>query len=255
MLRRYTTIIGSICIGLFGWHLVSTYMINPVLLPSPARVFNTGVFLISSGELLQHIQISLIRVAVGFFGGSVLAVLVGLAMGKIVFVRDFFDPPIEFMRALPPIAIIPLVVVWVGIGELAKEIVVGYGSFFVVLVNTIAGVSSTPRFREIAAQCLGAKTWQVFLFVNVPSAVPYILTGMRVALGISFMSVVAAEMIAADSGVGFLIWQSRLLIQTDRIFVGLATLGGLGFTADRLFRWLTGWIAGRYTVQLGKAAI
>jgi ABC-type nitrate/sulfonate/bicarbonate transport system permease component len=125
---------------------------------------------------------------------------------------------------------------WFGIGEMSKYFIIIYATLIIVLLNTAAGVSRTPVTRIRAARCLGAAEHQVFLKVILPSAVPYVLTGMRVALGFSFMGIVAAELIGAREGIGFLIMNSQLLLQTDQLFVGLLTLGVVGLVVDRIFR-------------------
>jgi ABC-type nitrate/sulfonate/bicarbonate transport system permease component len=125
---------------------------------------------------------------------------------------------------------------WFGIGEFSKYFIIVYATIVIVLMNTAAGVSRTPLTRLRAARCLGATDYQLFVKVILPSAVPYILTGMRIALGFSFMGIVAAELIGANEGIGFLIMNSQMLMQTARLFVGLLTLGIVGLIVDRVFR-------------------
>ncbi|MGE0284527.1 MAG: ABC transporter permease, partial [Rhizobiaceae bacterium] len=168
--------------------------------------------------------------------GSFAAIVVGILMGRIKLLRELADPIVEVMRYLSPTAMIPIAVIWFGIGEASKYFLIFWGTFFFVLLNTIAGVLRTPIQRQRAAQCLGASELQIFLIVVLPSALPYIITGMRVAMAASFMSIIPAEMLAADSGLGYLLQQSSMLVQTDRIFVALAFICGLGFLTDRLFR-------------------
>ena len=144
-------------------------------------------------------------------------------------------------------ALVPLVIVWFGIGEAAKIILVGYTTFIVMVFNTMAGAASTPMSRERAARCFGAGEIDVFRYVVVPSAISNIVTGMRVGLGFCYMSVVAAELVAADSGIGFLIMQSRFSMLTERMFVGLATLGILG--------WLSDWVLRKLVQRFGRSYI
>jgi ABC-type nitrate/sulfonate/bicarbonate transport system permease component len=134
------------------------------------------------------------------------------------------------------VALVPLAMLWFGIGESSKYFIIIYATIVVVLLNTAAGVSRTPEMRIHAARCLGATDFQLFWKVILPSAVPYILTGMRIALGFSFMGIVAAELIGAREGIGFLIMNSQMLMQTSQLFVGLLTLGILGLIVDRIFR-------------------
>ena len=252
-IRAASMALLAISILVVIWEVASLF-VNPVLLPAPFDVAQESLQMARSGQIWSDLWETLKRVLIGFGGGSAIGMLLGLIMGRIRLLRELLDPLVQFFRALPPIAIIPLIIIWFGLGETSKYVVVGYGAFFVVLVNTIDGVLRISLVREQAARSLGANGMQVFLNVVIPSTAPYIITGMRVAIGISFMSVVAAEMIAADSGIGFLIMQSRLTIQTPRIFVGLVLLGALGIVADRIFGPVMRRFAGRYVrhLELGR---
>src|ERR1700722_15593472 len=141
---------------------------------------------------------------------------------------------------------IPIVVIWFGIGELAKYSLVFWGTIFTVLISTIAGVLRVPRVRQNAALCLGASEAQIFRLIVLPSAIPYIVVGLRLALASAFISIIPAELLAADSGLGYLLQQSSLLQQTDRIFVALVMICTIGFCADRLFQLITGTLLRRY---------
>lgn len=231
---------GLVSFALFiaFWEFASTFLISPFLVPPPSRVFATAIPMIASGEILRHASISLWRIFVGFALGSVAAILIGVVMGRLRLVNELLDPIIEVLRYLSPTAMIPIAVIWFGIGEPSKYFLIFWGTFFFVLINTVAGVIRTPVARQRAAQCLGAGQLQIFLTVVVPSAVPYIVTGMRVAMASSFMSIIPAEMLAANSGLGYLLQASGIMVQTDRIFVALATISLLGFAADRLFRFV-----------------
>ena len=140
------------------------------------------------------------------------------------------------MRPISPVALVPLSIIWFGIGDMSRYFIIFYGVVIIMIMNTAAGVSATPNIRLNAARCLGASRQQIFRRIVIPSAVPYILTGMRVSLGFAFMGIVAAEMIAAQSGIGYLIMQSRMLLRTDIMFVGLVTLGVLGAVIDGSFK-------------------
>jgi NitT/TauT family transport system permease protein/taurine transport system permease protein len=183
----------------------------------------------------------------------VLAVIIGVLMGRLRIVNELLDPVIEVLRYLSPTAMIPIAVIWFGIGETSKYFLIFWGTFFFVLINTVAGVIRTPVARQRAAQCLGASRLQIFALVVVPSAAPYIVTGMRVAMASSFMAIIPAEMLAADSGLGFLLQQSGMLLQTNRIFVALAAISALGFLTDRVFRWLVDLTMSRYVGQTSVA--
>lgn len=237
---------ASIVTGLLFWQFSSTFLFNPQLLPPPAKVLVAGWQTLIDGELWEMVRVSIVRIGMGFVIGCVIGISFGLLMGSFNFAGDFLDPMIEVIRPISPVAMIPIAIIWFGIDEGSKYFIIAYGVFFTTLINTIAGVRNTPLVRKRAAMSLGAGTWNLFFRITLPSAMPFINTGMRVALGGAFMSVIAAEMIAANSGIGYFIMQARLLIQTDRIFVGLVVLGLTGFLTDRLYRHVTGIVFARY---------
>lgn len=235
-LRSAALLSASIILGLLAWTALSTLVFDPFLLPTPLTVMRTFVPMSASGELLDHVLISLSRVLVGFAAGSIFAVVLGLFMGRIRLINELVDPIIEFLRFLSPTAMIPIAVIWFGIGELSKYFLIFWGTIFIVLINTIAGVIRTPKARQNAALCLGASQSQIFRLIVFPSAIPFIVTGMRVALASAFVSIIPAELLGANGGLGYLLQSASLLLQTDRIFVALVTVSTVGFLTDRLFR-------------------
>jgi ABC-type nitrate/sulfonate/bicarbonate transport system permease component len=249
ILRRFAMPVLSLFVVLAIWQLLSGTVFSRHLVPPPLTVVETAIPMLMSGEIFTHVGISLVRVLIGFALGTVLAVIVGVLMGRLRVVNELLDPVIEVMRYLSPTAMIPIAVIWFGIGETSKYFLIFWGTFFFVLINTVAGVMRTPVARQRAAQCLGASRLQIFALVVIPSAAPYIVTGMRVAMASSFMAIIPAEMLAADSGLGYLLQQSGLLLQTNRIFVALAAISALGFLTDRVFRWLVDLTLARYVGQ------
>jgi ABC-type nitrate/sulfonate/bicarbonate transport system permease component len=237
---------ASLVIAFCAWQFLSTVLFNPFLIPTPLQVFRTAIPMLTSGEILADVSISMSRVLVGFITGSLAGVVMGVLLGRIRLLHDLLDPIIELLRYLSPTAMIPIAVIWFGIGELSKYFLIFWGTFFIVLINTTAGVWRAPIARQRAAECLGANRLQVFMLVVVPSTVPYIVTGMRVAMASSFMSIIPAEILAADSGIGYLLQKSSMLLQTDRIFVALLTICVLGFIVDRIFRLLVDRVLARY---------
>ena len=237
---------ASLLVAFAIWQLLSIFIFNPFLIPPPLEVIRTAVPMVASGEILADVSISMARVLVGFVSGSLAGIVLGVLLGRIRVLHDLLDPIIELLRYLSPTAMIPIAVIWFGIGELSKYFLIFWGTFFIVLVNTTAGVWRAPIARQRAAECLGANRPQIFLLVVVPSAVPYIVTGMRVAMASSFMSIIPAEILAADSGIGYLLQKSSLLLQTNRIFVALLTICILGFVVDRMFRFLVDRVLTRY---------
>jgi ABC-type nitrate/sulfonate/bicarbonate transport system permease component len=238
--------VASLATGVLAWKLCSDLFFNAYLLPPPETVFMAGIETLSSGELFEMIRVSIVRILLGFCFGCLVGIAFGLVMGTFSVAGEFLDPMIEVIRPISPVAMIPIAIVWFGIDESSKYFIIAYGAFFTTLINTIAGVRQTPLVRKRAAASLGAGTWSLFFRITLPSAMPFINTGMRVALGGAFMSVIAAEMIAANSGIGYFIMQARLLVQTERIFVGLVTLGVTGFLTDRIYRYVSGLLFARY---------
>jgi ABC-type nitrate/sulfonate/bicarbonate transport system permease component len=236
------SIIGMVVL----WHVVATTFFKPQFFPAPLAVLATGTEMVASGELFEHVSISLQRILLGFLIGSAIAAPAGLVMGSVPVVRAIFDPYAQFFRFVPSLAWLTPVVIWFGIGETSKVLIIVYTTVFIVLINTMVGVSHIAENKLRAAACLGATPFKSFLHVTLPATLPFILTGMRLAMGNSFATVVAAEMIAADSGLGFLIFNSRLWMATDKIFIGIVCLGTLGLITDRFFRYLVVRFAHQY---------
>jgi len=240
---------GSILAALVLWQYVSVNYFNPAFFPSPVIVLTTAYEMILSGEIFVHSAISLQRIMLGFLIGSALAIPLGLFMGTSRYVRAIFEPYTEFFRYVPAIAWLTPVVLWFGIGEVSKVLIIVYTTVFIVAINTIVGVGNISPNKFRAAASLGATPAKMFLYVTWPATLPFVLTGMRLAMGNSFATVVSAEMVASDQGLGFLIFNSRLWMATDKIFVAILCLGALGMASDRIFRLLIR----RFAHQYGKA--
>lgn len=237
---------GSILAALVIWQYVAINYFSPAFFPSPAVVAATAWEMIVSGELFAHAAISLQRIMLGFFIGSAIAVPFGLFMGTNRYIRAIFEPYTEFFRYVPAIAWLTPVVLWFGIGEISKVLIIVYTTMFIVTINTIVGVGNIAPNKFRAAASLGASPSKMFCYVTWPATLPFILTGMRLAMGNSFATVVSAEMVASDQGLGFLIFNSRLWMATDKIFVAIVCLGALGMAADRIFRMMIRRFAHQY---------
>jgi ABC-type nitrate/sulfonate/bicarbonate transport system permease component len=229
------------------WALSLAGVVNRVLLPSPADVFGAFISSVQDGTLWTDILASLLRVVEGFLLGFSVAVPVGMLMGNFRIFRGIAEPLVELVRPIPPIAIIPLAILWFGIGELSKVFIIAYGAFFPVLVNTIAGFREVDPVLIRAVRTLGASRWDIFRDVILRSAVPFIVVGARLGMGLAFIVLVAAELIASSEGLGFLINDARYNFRTDRMFLGMILIGALGFLLNkvlieierRLLRWRT----------------
>ena len=248
--RRMLGFAGSLLCALVAWTLLAWWVGKPAFLPSPQKTLEGAIELVQNGQLYEGVLASFTRILVGFLIGTSIGIPLGLLMGMSPFVRSFMDPYVEFFRFIPPIAFVTLAVIWFGLGEASKIVLIIYTTLFMVAINTMIGVLGVDPDKRFAARCLGASEGQVFLHVVIPASIPYIVTGMKIAMGNSFMTVVSAEMVAARSGVGFLIFHSRLFLLTEWIFVGIVTLGVMGFFTDRVLRIVASSLLRRYDVKL-----
>jgi NitT/TauT family transport system permease protein len=249
--RRAWTGYGGYAVGFASlfvlWQVASLYLVSSVLFPPPTVVGKKALVLAKNGVLFEHLWASLQRILAGFVAGSLLGIPIGLAMGSFRPVRKLLEPYTEFLRFIPSVAMITVAVIWFGIGEASKVFLIIYTTIFIVILNTAAGVSAIAPNKIRAAESLGASRAQIFFHVALPATVPFILTGMRLAMANSFTTIVAAELIAANDGLGKMLWDGRLFMLVDEIFVSLVTLGILGFATDRMFRWSIYTFAGRYS--------
>ncbi|WP_457584919.1 ABC transporter permease [Ensifer canadensis] len=229
--------------GIAVWWAITAAQL--VVLPGPVEVFGRGADLIASGQLPLDIVSSLRRVLTGFLLGVALAIPVGFLMGWYRVARALIEPYIQFFRMIPPLAVIPLAIVTMGIDEAPKVFVIFLASFLSCVVATYQGVISVDRTLINAARVLGATDRVIFPRVIIPASTPFILVGVRIGLGSSWATVVAAELIAAQSGLGFRMQQAQLYYDLPTIFVSLITIGILGLLMDRLVqaaeRRLTQW--------------
>ncbi|WP_079412016.1 ABC transporter permease [Paenibacillus ferrarius] len=231
------TLVGSIgIIMVLAIWLAITWLkwLPAALLPSPLEVADTAANMLRNGSLITHIQASLQRVLLGFLLAFILALPLGVALGTWEFLRNALNPLIELIRPIPPIAMIPLAILWFGIGEMSKIFIIVYGAFFPLLLNIIGGVSQTEALHIKAAQSLGASRFHIFYFVTLRAAIPNIVIGMRSGISMAFICLVGSELIAANAGLGFLIQEGRALYKTDQVFVGMIAIGLVGLAINRL---------------------
>ncbi|WP_329182352.1 ABC transporter permease [Streptomyces sp. NBC_01477] len=242
-LRTLGLNLAAVVIGVAGWALLAHAGTGG--LPGPVSVARRAGDMAADGTLLDDSLASLRRVVTGFSIGTALAVPAGFLMGWYPVARGLLEPYVQFFRTIPPLALIPLMIVVLGIGETPKIVVIALAAFLSSVVAAFQGVVSVDRTLLNAARVLGAKDGSIFLRVVVPAAAPFILVGMRIGLGSAWGTLVAAELIAAQQGLGFRMQQAELYYDLPTIFVGLIAIGVLGLVMDRLLllaeRHLTGW--------------
>jgi len=223
------------------WQLISAVWLprvdptSAVLMPAPSSIAVTAAGMIASGELFFHLLASLKREATAFLYAAS-AIPLGIAMGWWRPVYNQVNPIMEILRPIPPLAWIPLSILWFGIGDEQNEFIIFLGMFFPILVNTIVGVKNIDPNLVRAARSLGAPEHRVLMRIVLIGALPQIITGVRIGLGVGWMALVAAELVGADSGLGFLINDARSMLRTDSISVGMLTIGIVGLLIDTAIR-------------------
>ncbi len=229
--------IALIIIILVVWCVLSeTGFINKILLPSPITILKTFTDKVIDGTLLSELGISIIRVLKGYFCALVFSLVLGVSIGLSDHMYNFTKLPIQLLRPIPPIAWIPLVILWLGIGESSKVFLIFLGGFFVVLINVIDGIRYIdPKLVEVAKATETPYVKYVTKLV-LPAALPNIFTGARIALGTCWSCVVAAELVAASSGVGYMISNARNFGQMDVVIVGMISIGVVGKLMDEILK-------------------
>ena len=217
---------GLFCLGL----------LNPILLPAPLQIALTFWDLFKSGDLPRHIGISVLRVLEGFGIAALSGLVLGIAIGLSRTLDRWTDLIIQVVKPIPPIAWIPLAILWFGIGEQSKVYIIFLGAFFPIIINTIDGIRQTDQKLVEVARILAVPRFKFVRQVVLPGALPAIMTGLRVGLMVAWMCVVAAELIAASSGIGYLIMDARQLSQSDVVIVGMITIGVIGKLMDSLIK-------------------
>jgi len=217
------------------WIIAAIKLVNPALFPSPSDTFAAFIEMIQSGVFFSDLAVSLARAAIGFAIGSVLGVIVGLLTARVHAVQFILGPFLTVLRPIPAIALVPIAIVWFGIGEGSKYFVIAYTVFLAVWLNTHHGMERVPRTFVLASRTLGASRLREFIEVIIPAAAPHIVAGLRMGSALAFLSLVAAELSGASAGIGFRLQEARQYIRTDIMFVGLIELGILGALLDSGF--------------------
>jgi taurine transport system permease protein len=249
--RQITLSAGTLLVLLAIWWAVAAQQwVSPLFLPPPGQVLTKLVSIAGpqgfmDATLWQHLAASLGRILVALLAAVIVGIPVGIAMGLSPTVRGILDPLIELYRPVPPLAYLPLMVIWFGIGETSKILLIYLAIFAPVAMSALAGVKSAQQVRIRAAQSLGASRAQVLWFVILPGALPEILTGLRIGLGVGWSTLVAAELIAATRGLGFMVQSAGEFLATDVVLAGIAVIAVIAFSLElglrALQRRLTPW--------------
>ncbi|MCF8147119.1 MAG: ABC transporter permease subunit [Sulfuritalea sp.] len=225
------------------WYIATNYgWIKPIFLPSPQATYQqfyeylTGIA--NDKPLWEHFAASMLRVFSAFALGCVTAIPIGIAMGMSRVWKGIFDPPIELLRPLPPLAYLPLIIIWFGIGEVPKVLLIFLSCFAPLAMAARSGMRSASQEQMNAAYSMGASYSQVIRHVVLPAAMPEILVGMRVSIGFGWSTLVAAEMVAANVGLGQMVLNASNFLRTDIVVMGIIVIGSVAYLFDLLMRWV-----------------
>ena len=224
-LKQEKKILGGVAVGVFllVWELTGNVfqLINPMFMSAPSLIFKAGFEMFRTGEIYHDLYVSGIEFLGGYFLAAAVAIPFGIILGWYKRASYVFDPFVNAMNATPRVALLPLVIIWLGIGILSKVGIIFLGAVFSILINTRDGVKTTPANLLNAARSFGASEWMIFKTVVLPSTVPFILTGLRLAVGRALVGVLVGELYAATAGIGFMITVAGATFQTDKVFVGV----------------------------------
>jgi len=237
-LNQEKKILGSIAVAIFllVWELAGNtfQLVNPMFMSAPSLIWKAAVQLFGSGEIWNDLRVSGIEFAWGYVLSVVVGVPFGIAIGWYKKFAYTCDPFVNAMNATPRVALLPLVIIWLGIGILSKVGIIFLGAVFPLIINTRDGVKTTPHNLLTAAKSFGASEWQIFRSVVIPSTIPFILTGLRLAIGRALIGVMVGELYAATAGIGFMITVAGATFQTDKVFVGVLIFAISGMVATEI---------------------
>ena len=238
----HISLITSIALIALWFLATSTGWVKPLFLPSPFAVYDKFISAMTDGvansTLAEHAMASLTRVFSAFFLACVTAVPIGILMGVNRYARGIFDPPIEFYRPLPPLAYLPLIIIWFGIGEFPKILLIYLAIFAPMAIAARAGVRSVSIEQIHAAYAMGGSRMQIVWHVILKAAMPEIFTGLRIGIGVGWTTLVAAEMVAADRGLGFMVLNAAQFLASDIVIMGIIVIGVFAFAFDLLVRYV-----------------
>jgi len=245
LLIRILSILSPLSL-LVLWEIMARFhIIDTRLLSSPSLILHAFIPLLLSGELLYNTAVSVQRVLWGFLAGSIPGILLGISMGLSPLVRSAFEPMIAATYPIPKLALMPLILLLFGLGETSKIFTIAIGVFYLVVINTMAGVLSIDKIYLDVAQNFGANRKNFYLTVALPGALPMIFAGLKLGMGMALILIVAAELSAAKAGVGWMIWRAYDMFDIEQMFIALITLSILGYIfsllLDRLENWVLPW--------------
>ncbi|WP_122671946.1 taurine ABC transporter permease TauC [Pseudomonas viridiflava] len=237
---RAISVVTLVVLLALWWAVTAAEWIEPLFLPPPSAVLEKAWLLLTKGymdsTLWQHLGASLQRIGLGLGAAILTAIPVGIAIGHNRIAQGILDPLIEFYRPIPPLAYLPLIVIWFGIGEFSKVLLIYLAIFAPIAIATATGVRTVDPARVRVAQSLGATRWQLIRHVILPSALPDILTGIRIGLGVGWSTLVAAELIAATSGLGFMVQSAAQFLVTDVVVLGILVIAIIAFAMELSLR-------------------
>mgnify|MGYP001298491446 CR=1 FL=1 len=233
-LQHWLSLFSPLLILLLWEVLSRANLLDVRFFPPPTGILSTFVGMILSGELISALGISLYRVMLGFILGAVPALILGILMGVSRIFRSFMDPIIGALLPIPKLALLPLIMLLFGIGEMSKVVTIASGVFFYVLMDTVVGVANIEKIHTEVARNYGARGLDYFRTVAFPGALPLIFNGIKLGQGVGLLLIVAAEMIGADNGIGYLIWSGYQTFALERMYVGLIMMGFLGFLTSTI---------------------
>jgi ABC-type nitrate/sulfonate/bicarbonate transport system permease component len=222
------------------WQIVvKVGLFQELVMPAPWSVAKTFYRFFVDGEFFIHLWASFARIITGFFFGALFGVILGILVGHFRLIEGLLDPLIQALRPIPIAAWLPLAIVWFGIGDKPGIFLIVIGTFFPIFINTVHGVKFTQLILIRAAQMLGATPWRLLLYVILPAALPNIMTGIRIGLGLAWVCVVISELLGVTAGLGFIIWDAQVYLQTDKVIVGMIVIGGMGTLTDRILLYIS----------------
>ena len=237
-MKKLLTIASPIIMLLLWEFLSRTAIINPIFFPAPSLILETLFNMGATGELLEHIQISLYRILAGFLLGVIPAIALGLFIGMYSPIRHFFQPLIMALMPIPTLAMLPIILIIFGIGEFSKIVTIAISVFFPVVINTAAGVMNIDKIYTDVAKNYGAKPKGFFFKIAFPGSLPVMLEGIQMGQAIALLTIVAAEMIGATSGIGYVIWMNYKAFLLPQMFVGLVLISFFGYLFSLIIRGL-----------------